>query len=59
MEAGAALNQGQMGRSAMVPSSISSLSSQRSCNLFSRTQQSSPGNIAQEKKGAGVNVSFS
>lgn len=50
MEADAAVSQGQLGRSTTVPSSISALSSQRSCNL-----QSLPGNTRQEKKrGAGV-----
>lgn len=59
MEADVALSQGQLGRSATVPSSISALSSHRSYNLFSRTQQSSPGDTRQEKeKGAGVSVSF-
>lgn len=54
MEADVTLSQG-LGRSAMVPSSISALSSHKSCNLFSRTQQSSPRDMRQEKKnGAGV-----
>lgn len=50
MKADAVLSQGQLGRSAAVPSSVSALSSQRSSNLFSRTQQSSTGDTRQEKK---------
>lgn len=54
MKADAVLSQGQLGRSARVPSSISALSSQRSSNLFSRTQQSSTGDTRQEEKKGGV-----
>lgn len=57
MEAEVALRQGQLGRSAMVPSSISALSSQRSCNLF--PAKLTWGHKAGGKiKNSGSNISF-